>query len=778
MIAATTKPRLTTDAVDIPTIRRALALIHTPGEVFELRALNVPGSGSYRYTASGYFDDLDAAARAIAKYAKKGAAGIYHTINPVLPDLLARANNRMVDRPAHTTTDDEIVTRKWLYLDVDADRPAGIAATDQELQAAFSLAADCDDLLRARGWSHPVIVESGNGCARLYRIDPPHAPEVTATIRQVYAALAAKLGHDGAHLDVSVHNAARISRVGGTPNRKGDATADRPHRLCVYHDPQLDCPVEVVPWELVEALAAEAPAGTNRTSSPGASANGSAASANGRHRLDVERYLAARGIDYRVKDGQGCTHYLVRCPFDDGHGLKGESAITQRSDGLVTYECKHDSCNHTWSDYRHVVGTPAADHYDPPLTATTASKPSRQPSPGSNTLPPGTRVRADDRGNVGEVIEDYGPTVRVHFVSPAGVHATKELSRSEVAPVDGASPSDIADIEILSAREMLRRFPRLRDPVIHGVARAGETVNVIAASKEGKSWLMVGLAFAVALGLRWLGLLCEQGRVLIIDNELHPETMTHRLRTVADAMGVSDVWLDRIDGLSLRGQGVDIHELRSILRKVETGIYRVAIADAFYRFIPAGMSENDNAQVMAMYNRIDGMASDLGCTWVNVHHSSKGDQSGKSVTDVGSGAGAQSRAADAHLVLRPHEDGDCAVLAAAVRSFAPVDPRVIRWEFPLWTVDSAADPKRLARPASKQEERRQQQDEQDMQEIIDHLAANGRTTCRKLRDIVGTTPARIGRLMAKLVSAGQVVEHEIRVRGHDTTEYEAIPTFE
>ncbi len=774
------RPTADAPTIAVSDIRRSLALIHAPGEVFEVRALDVPGSGSYRYTASGYFGDLDAAARAVAKLAKKGAAGIYHTINPALPDLLARANNRMVDRPAHTTTDDEIVTRRWLYLDIDSERPAGIAATEEELQAAFSLAADSDDLLRARGWPTPVMVDSGNGYARLYRIDAPNTPEATATIRQAYATLAAKLEHDGAHLDVGVFNAARITRVGGTPNRKGDATEGRPHRLCVYHDPDPEYPVGVVPWKLVESLAAEAPAGANGTIRPGAVPRGSAASSNGRHRLDVPRYLTAHGIDYRTKDGHGCTHYLVACPFDDSHGAKGESAITQRDDGLVTFECKHDSCNHNWSDYRAMVGAPAPDHYYPPLgaatTATTAASSHRASFASANgsSLPPGTRVRAGDRGNIGQVVEDCGATVRVHFTSRDGVQAVKELLRSEVTPLDGGQP---IDIDIIPALSMLREYPHLRKAVIRGLARQGETINIIAASKVGKSWLSYSLAFAVALGLRWIGFLCEQGRVLIVDNELHKETITHRLSTVAEALGVSDAWTEQIDVLSLRGQSVDIHTLAGILATVEAGRYGLVIADAFYRFIPAGTSENDNAQIMAMYNRIDGIAANLGSVWVNIHHSSKGDQSGKSITDVGSGAGSQSRAADAHLVLRPHEDEDCAVLEAAVRSFAPVDPRVIRWEYPLWTVDEAADPKRLARPVSKLEERRQLKDDEDKQAIQDYLTSNGRATRKKLREMLGTTPDRIGRLMAKLVGDSVVIEHQVKVRGQDTSEYEIIPNF-
>src|SRR5262249_14705445 len=85
------------------------------------------------------------------------------------------------------------------------------------------------------------------------------------------------------------------------------------------------------------------------------------------------------------------------------------------------------------------------------------------------------------------------------------------------------------------------------------------------------------------------------------------------------------------------------------------------------------------------------MADHLKAGVALVHHSTKGSQADKRVTDVGAGAGAQSRAADAHLILREHEDDRAVVLEAAVRSFAPVQPLGLRFEFPLWVPDESLD---------------------------------------------------------------------------------------
>ncbi len=111
--------------------------------------------------------------------------------------------------------------------------------------------------------------------------------------------------------------------------------------------------------------------------------------------------------------------------------------------------------------------------------------------------------------------------------------------------------------------------------------------------------------------------------------------------------------------------------------------------------MPSGTDENDNAGMAQIYNTLDSYAARLRCTIVLIHHSTKGNQSGKGITDVGAGAGSQSRAADTHLILRPHQETDVVVLDAVTRSWKPVEPICLRWQFPVWTPDSALDPAML-----------------------------------------------------------------------------------
>jgi hypothetical protein len=272
-------------------------------------------------------------------------------------------------------------------------------------------------------------------------------------------------------------------------------------------------------------------------------------------------------------------------------------------------------------------------------------------------------------------------------------------SAAEYEPENGSKTPQIAPVCL---NDLVARYPDLRPPVIHGLLRQGETMNIISAPKIGKSWLVTDLALAVATGRQWLDtFLCEQGNVLIIDNELHGETSAHRIPMVAKFrhIDLGEVG-DRVFVQNLRGHWHDIFSLGSYFSSLEPNKFKVVILDAMYRFMPKEMDENDNGTMANIYNAIDRYADKLGCCFVIIHHTSKGNQSGKSVTDVGAGAGAQSRATDTHLVLRPHENDDAVVLEAAVRSWPPLMPRCLRWSFPVWTPADDLDPAalRIERP--------------------------------------------------------------------------------
>jgi hypothetical protein len=235
-------------------VAKTLGIIRAPTDVFEIRALNAQLKGDrFPGTVFGYFDSADACIAELGRI--QSADGIYITLNPVVPALLARANNRLkyARKGDATTSDKDIVQRRRLLIDVDSERPPGISATDLEKEAAMRTAGTILAFLRERDWPDPVIADSGNGAHLLYPVDLPCDDE--KLLEQVLYALADRFDGDGAKLDRTVHNPARIVRLYGTLAAKGDHLADRPHRLSTITDAHES--LEVVRPDLLRPLVKE-----------------------------------------------------------------------------------------------------------------------------------------------------------------------------------------------------------------------------------------------------------------------------------------------------------------------------------------------------------------------------------------------------------------------------------------------------------------------------------------------------------------------------------------
>lgn len=343
------------------------------------------------------------------------------------------------------------------------------------------------------------------------------------------------------------------------------------------------------------------------------------------------------------------------------------------------------------------------------------------PEPSYRPIDAGEMVRATDRGNIGEVISDNGESCTVLFVGEDGT-MTKEMSKSELQTMDGRSLqiSASASFTPIPFNQLLSENPELRPVLVDDILRKGETMNIIAAAKVGKSHLAAGLAWSVATGRPWLGHEVVESRVLIIDNELHAGTLAHRLNRIANEMMIEFDERDSIDVVCLRGKGMDIKGIGEQLEKLNPDHYGLIVIDALYRTLPEKTSESDNAHMMMIYNRLDQIAFQSNAAVAVVHHASKGDQHGKAVTDVGSGAGSISRAADTHLVIRPHEQPGLAVLECKCRSFDDPDPISIKWEWPMWSLDTTKPEVKI--PKGRGDEKRNSEKKETERKVLEILA--------------------------------------------------------
>jgi hypothetical protein len=206
------------------------AALIAPGQVVELRALDVRRGTGRPHTEAGFFDaghlaDMAKAALQVSPLAK----GVYFTLNPLNSDLLARRCNRIAyAAEGELAKDKDVLRRRWLLVDADPVRDPLVSATDAEKAAARQTIEAVRDFLHGRAWPDPVLADSGNGFHLLYPVDLP--ADDGGLVERILRALAQRFDTDRVKIDQKVFNPARICKLPGTVARKGDSTPDRPHR--------------------------------------------------------------------------------------------------------------------------------------------------------------------------------------------------------------------------------------------------------------------------------------------------------------------------------------------------------------------------------------------------------------------------------------------------------------------------------------------------------------------------------------------------------------------
>lgn len=207
--------------VDRAMIERAIQVLTEPGDVTELRAFGVQNSEYWKpHVESGYFDDRERLANAAFELSAERAKNVYVTLNPVDQQLLSRASNRVrIAQRGESTKDTNIVERRWLPIDIDPTRSAGIGSSSEERTGAFEVLKNVVRFLSGMGWPDPIIADSGNGFHLLYRVRLK--PDDNEPIAKALDALAFRFDTDSATVDRVVYNASRIWKLYGTPVRKG-----------------------------------------------------------------------------------------------------------------------------------------------------------------------------------------------------------------------------------------------------------------------------------------------------------------------------------------------------------------------------------------------------------------------------------------------------------------------------------------------------------------------------------------------------------------------------
>ena len=318
-------------------IRKAISLLIGDGKLFECRIV-YPHK---KTQPSGYFkssDDLIAQLRNM----RLTNANVYIVLNAIKPECYGREQADHFVDGASTTSDNDIIVRDWILIDLDAVRPSGTSATDEQIKIAHDKAGKVYKYLQTQGFSEPIVAFSGNGYHLLYRIKLLNNQGNKDLLKRFLEALDIMFSDECVQVDTSVYNAGRICKLYGTMAQKGRSTETQPHRMSqITYVPNEILHVEPQYIEKIANSIVTERIQANRYNNYNAS------------NFDLENWMIEHGIQYRVTGYSGGQKYILdHCPFDHTH--KGKDAVIFKlANGAIGFKCFHNSCSDkTWRDVR------------------------------------------------------------------------------------------------------------------------------------------------------------------------------------------------------------------------------------------------------------------------------------------------------------------------------------------------------------------------------------------------------------------------------------------
>lgn len=328
------------------TIRQWYDTFKSGEELVEVRIVD----NAYKRTYSGYFTDVDTLLNEIRKYDN---CNIYFTLNAINPACYAREqHDRIVTKPKSTTSDNDIVGRDWILIDIDTKKPSDTNSTDEEKEMAKEVVNNVFKFLRDEGFEKPVVCDSGNGFHLLYKIAMKNSNENTTICKEFLQVLDMLFSNPNVEIDCTTHNASRVCKLYGTFSRKGSNTKKRPQRESKIL--RIPDEIKITPNEYFAKVAAmlpkpEQPSKSNYYSN---------------EKFDLEAFLNKHHIAVRniVRTSSFTKYILDECPFNSSHRAP-DSAIFEMSNGGLGFKCLHSSCSqYTWKDFRLKFEPDAYDH--------------------------------------------------------------------------------------------------------------------------------------------------------------------------------------------------------------------------------------------------------------------------------------------------------------------------------------------------------------------------------------------------------------------------------
>jgi hypothetical protein len=303
--------------------------------------------------------------------------------------------------------------------------------------------------------------------------------------------------------------------------------------------------------------------------------------------------------------------------------------------------------------------------------------------------------------------------------------------------------------------------PALPAELVKGILHQGSKMVIGGTSKGRKTMTLIDLSVSVATGTPWWGLPCIQGPVCYINFEIQDPFFAHRTHVVCEAKGVI-LAKDAFMVWNLRGHGEGLENLTSDLMAVlRHKKFVLIVFDPIYKGL-GSRDENKAGDVASMMNELEKIAVQTRAAIAFGAHYSKGNQAAKESIDRIGGSGVFARDPDSILTMTAHEEPEAFTVDATLRNFAPIEPFVVKWEWPLFNRADDLDPERLKPARTGKSGRFQEKYSTDL--LLDQLSVvdglKPGEAVKRLKESENMSRDTVYRLRKKLIKEKLLVERD------------------
>lgn len=227
----------------------------------------------------------------------------------------------------------------------------------------------------------------------------------------------------------------------------------------------------------------------------------------------------------------------------------------------------------------------------------------------------------------------------------------------------------------ISAKDLLQTEPGAPNPVFPSLFDVGDKVQLVGASKVGKTFFALQLCLCLSSGRPFIGFEpARRFKVLLLQGEINCDHFHRRIQKIAAKLSLGASEVERLRVINLRGRSLDFDDLFQEATRHES---EIILLDPFYKLFEA--DEMSAQATKEQLRKLDEFVERTNAALIYVHHEPKGHGGERALRDRGAGSGMLARDYDACISLLETETDELLQCEFLLRNYPPCGAFTLRF---------------------------------------------------------------------------------------------------